>query len=357
MRLRRVGGALAAVVVLGVAPACADREDPRDVVRDALRATDRLSYRYVYEERAEGEKIRVDGLVEDDFRYQARLFVDDRATYDEVVSDDSVAARLLDRARLPQLVRPDAATTSEEQRVAATALQQQRWVRDRSGAPFLVPTGREERKVGEDPVIDSLTLFRYVELAMGEAAGVYFFNEESIEYKPKEDPFPRPKRRSGVKRYDFERGALPRAEDARASGQNQRVPGASQFRKMAIYIKDGRVIEIREAFDIATLLDDIIDLYEIKFPKGTTTAQAIDSVVKAMNQVRRGQGLDPIRPRTMVYKLSQLGRKQEVQFPTDVVDGSLSILRNRGRVEQRSTAGGGGGGGGEDGSTPTTASG
>jgi hypothetical protein len=209
---------------------------------------------------------------------------------------------------------------------------------DAAGAPSRTASTDERRIVGDDPIYDAQTVFDYVEEAARQMP-VRKFNEDALDYRPKDDPFPKPSRSSDVVRYDFVRFPVPRPADAASGGGNQPVPGAANFRKMAVYVKDGLVIRVLEQMDVASRLADIERNYDIKLQGDTKTR--IRSAIQAIDAVRKAQGQnDPIRVRTMELRLADLGVKQQVALPSDPVRGSLIGLINRGKPAPGTKTGG-----------------
>ena len=98
----------------------------------------------------------------------------------------------------------------------------------------------------------------------------------------------------------------------------------ADFRKMVVYVRDGRVVEVREVIDVKSKLDTLLRGFNL--PASTT----VNDVVTAINAVRQGQGDEPIRVRTMHVQFQDLGSPLRVDLPTDAVQGSLNVLRNRG---------------------------
>ncbi|HEY3241566.1 MAG TPA: hypothetical protein VGL92_18540 [Acidimicrobiia bacterium] len=352
---------------LGLSGCSSEAKTTEKTLRAALRATEHLSHRFVYKETFVSEDGKRDtevrGLVEDDLRYKARLSVGGVAVLDEAVSDDALAVRLIQPAALGDFLRrptekgkggsgvgsaeagapgplsgcPAKASCSgyiarDDTPDPAAALRSRRWVLDKAGAPAVFSANpAEERGLGEDPVLDALDIFAHVNRAIDEAAYIAEFNEESIEpvYRKDEDPFDKPKKGSKVIRYDFAAPKLPKASDR--AGGNQVTPDARHFRKMAVYVKNGRVLQVSEVIDVAARLDDLAEVYETKFPKDRKPEEVAAVAIDALNSIRVGQGQDPIRLRTMSYNLKDLGDAVKVDMPTEVVETSLAILQNRGR--------------------------
>lgn len=356
--LRRGVTLLCLAATLGLAGCSSEATTTEKKLRAALRATEHLAHRFVYRETFVSEdgtrQTEVQGLVEDDLRYKARVSVGGVAVLDEAVSDDALAVRLIQPTALGDFLRrptekgkggsgvgsaepatPEAPTAIGSDGDApdpAAALRSRRWVLDKAGAPAVFSANpAEERGLGADPVLDSLDIFAHVERAIDEADYVAEFNEESIEpvYRKDEDPFDKPEKGSEVIRYDFAAPKLPKASDR--AGGNQVTPDARHFRKMAVYVKEGRVLQVSEVIDVTARLDDLAEVYETKFPRDRKPEEVAAVAIDALNTIRIGQGQDPIRLRTMSYNLKDLGDPVKVDMPTEVVETSLALLQNRGR--------------------------
>jgi hypothetical protein len=219
---------------------------------------------------------------------------------------------------------------------ALQALQSRQWVLDPVGAPSVTGASDPKRQLGQDPVVDSLTVFQYVDTAIRDAYDVHIFNKEALDYKAKEDPFPPPKKGSGVKRYDLVAPFLPKPNQA---GANQAVPSAANFRKLAVYVKDGKVIQILERIDVVARLKDMARIYGVKFPAGQSPAQQAEFAIGVVNVLRTGQGNEPIRIRTMSLDIRDLGTSERVTLPDGAISGNLSFLRGRGKAAATATPG------------------
>jgi hypothetical protein len=340
--------------------ACNGATDAEKRLREALRNTEKVSNTFLYTEtvhdKAGDHATDVRGLVEDDFRYKARVAEDGKPVLDEVVSDDALAVRFLDPSALGRFLRQPTKTkqggsgvggngnnqapatpeasggggTTPGEPPAADLLATRRWALDPAGAPAEFATAGTDQALGDDPIADARQVFAYVDRAINEAVRVVEFNPESLEYRKDEDPFPTPAPHSGVIRYDFQRPNLPKASQT-GSGANQVTPDTRHFRKMSVYVKDKRVIKVLEKIDVESRLKDLAQIYDTKFPADRPKPELAAIAVEALNVIRTGQGQDPIRMRDMEFSLKDLGTDVKVDMPTDTTKASLALLENRGR--------------------------
>ena len=354
---RRIGlCGLLVVTALGLS-GCRGATDAEKRLREALRNTEKLSNTFLYKEtvhgRAGAHETDVRGLVEDDFRYKARVALDGKPVLDEVVSDDAIAVRFLEPGAMTRFLRKSTTARQSGSGVggsapapepaadaggdappgepsAAEVLTTRRWLLDPAGAPAAFASADTDQKLGDDPIADARAVFAYVERAIGQAVRIVEFNPESLDYRRDEDPFETPKDGSGVIRYDFERPNLPKASET-GSGANQVTPDTRHFRKMSVYVKDERIIRVVEKIDVESRLDDLAEIYDTRFPTDRPQSEVAAIAVEALNVIRTGQGQDPIRMRDMEFSLKDLGTDVKVDMPTDTMKGSLALLQNRGR--------------------------
>jgi PBP1b-binding outer membrane lipoprotein LpoB len=352
---RRLTTIVALVTMIATLTSGCGREHLTDAnrLRAIMATTARLPHRFVYTETTSRAKISVQGAVEDAFRYKAAVSLDGNVAMEEVVRDDALADRFIENAAFGIFVRKAQAPTGgtvvqaspggvapnvQASPEVVQALTAQQWVIDPVGAPSLLASASEKHPLGADPIFDSLTAFRYVELAIREAARVKKFNADDLDYKPKEDPFPKPGKASGVDRYDLERSRLPRPQDVAGASANQVIPSTRHFRKMAVYVKNGRVIQILEQVDVESRLRDLQKNYDVKIPASLPLNERIDVAIESINAVRRGQGIEPIRVRTMSLQFLDLGKPNHVTLPDAPVKGSLAAFQNRGRSTTQADA-------------------
>jgi hypothetical protein len=176
-----------------------------------------------------------------------------------------------------------------------------------------------------------LTVFRYIEQVLRQQR-VVEFDENSLEYRPQEDPFPKPKENSDVVRFDFFPPKLPKASDT-AGSANQAVPGPQHFRKMVVYVRGGKIIRVLEQFDVIGKLDELRRNYDLELDGSGDRQRQAAIAIEAINAVRRGQGEQPIRPRQMSLSLDKVGTDVKVALPeSGTVAGDVSFLRNRGKA-------------------------
>jgi hypothetical protein len=339
--IRRAAGVLLlAVLAASGTSACGERETADKDVLAAIRKTELDAREFTYSEVLPGTptKQSVSIRIDDDFRYKARLSISGQPALDEIAYDDALAVRIVDPSALALLLRKDAVPKSpadaDDKVKVVQALSTRRWVVDKVGAPPAIRSTKTKVILGNDPVRDALTVLTYVQRQVEESGRRFVtrFNPDSLEpaYKAKEDPFPRPAKGSGIVRYDLRLAKMPKKADAQ--GGNQVLPGLANFRKMAIYVRDGRIVEVREDVDVQSRLDDMAKTYDIDFPAGQNVDEQAKFAVDVINAVRDGQGLEPIRFRRMTVKFRALDRSSSIDLPTtDVVEGDLSILRNRGK--------------------------
>jgi hypothetical protein len=333
--------AVVAVAVLTL-PACGKRTGDRDALRAAVARTDPLPKTITYVERLTGTDTvqAVQAEVADAFRYKARLLLNGKPQADEVVADDAVAVRLADQGALALLLEKGAVAPASAggapapMSAALDALNTGHWVVDPVGAPAAVRSATDKVKIGEDPVRDALTVLQYVDQAINDAGGkVVRFNPDSLTptYKAKEDPFPRPKKGAGVIRFDLVLRDLPRRSDVQGGSGNVAVPGVGNFRKMAVYVTKGRVVEVREDIDVVNRLDDLRKSLDIDLPADQSPDQQATFALNVINAVREGQGLPAIRMRTLQVSFGSRPTSDALTMPADATNGDLSLLRGLGR--------------------------
>lgn len=364
-RLRRTAVALlAAATALGALTGCGEREDKLDEVKAALAATRRAATQFVYTDVREEAAITVAGIIEDDFRFKALASYDAQPSYEQVVLDDVLAMRFHDPTAIGGLVDPsrvDIADTSTELDgiTSVQALQSKRWVVDEGGAPPVTAFAASADDLGTDPVFDAVTSLRYVEKALGEAFSVDEWRADALNptYPRSEDVFPKPQDGSGVIRYDLRRLFLPAAGDAGGSSGQRSVAATRNFRKMAIYVKDGRVIRVLERVELTgkmiesaeeytrTLLKEVRAPAEMveRFDAITASPPEVEGplLLEFLNELLERLGVPPILARAMSLDFEQGASDISVGIPADdVVKGSLEVMLASGQAKAASEVGG-----------------
>jgi hypothetical protein len=371
--VRRITALLVGVCAAVALPGCGEREDFLEEVRAAVQRTERLPARFVYDVRAPEESAQVKGLVEDDFRYKARVIINSTDAYDEVVSDDTLALRFISPERVNPLVDRDrlgsADLRTDFQGVTVLdALRSRHWVVDPRGAPSVTAANQADDELGDDYVLDAISALDYVERAASQALGVQRFDDEDLTpaYASSEDIFPKPQRGSGVDRYDLVRPDLPPPAQ-QIGGGDAILPTAKHFRKMAVYVRDGVVIQVREAIELrGKALDDFVGylrtlLEEAEAPsevreqyerdvRQTPRRQLGTYLLEVVNELLRQFGADLVPARFMNLDLRDIGGDIDVDLPRgEIVRGDLGVLTISRRAQTTDDAGASGGG-----TTPTS---
>ncbi len=392
LRTKRFAALVAVAAVTFTLPACGKRHDDRDRLLGFLHTTEQLAARYVYvDERfdnaiagTKGRKTEVQGLREDDFKFKARVRFNDQDGFDEVVSDDALAMRFLDPSTLGPFVNKDQLSkvdlkTDREGISVIDVLRSRRWVLDTSAAPSITVGARKTDELGKDPVLDALTALHYVEQAIQEAAGVKRWSADDLDpaYSSSEEDFPKPVGGSGVRRYDLVRPPLPAAVNRSGRDENS-FPSTRQFRRMAVYEKGNRIIQLREKIDLrGKRLSDFIS-YNRAFLKANDVdprlRSGFEQVVKQrphdpQNELKYGRSLlaglnvsliaignDPVLIRNMTLDFRDLGGNVKVELPQEeTVKGNLDFLAVTDTGKAKAQSGGSGNGGAAEGATTTTA--
>ncbi|MCA1845282.1 MAG: hypothetical protein LC792_19235 [Actinobacteria bacterium] len=376
--MRRLIAALVALSIVVVTPACAKPDTDEKKLRRIIDATDRLPFTFTYSlaqpgqlsfqpdgppSVGKGTTTEVRGVIEDDFRFKALVRKEHRAVFEKVVDDDAVAVRFLRPELIPTMIDRSVAgqvkTDTELPGVnVIDVLRSGRWVLDPVGAPSQTIAGTADRQLGVDPVTDALGVFAYVRQALNDAERIQRFSKDALDpaYRTSEDPFPQPEPGSGVTRYDLRRPKLPPAGLSTRGASND-IPQAKHFRKMAIYVKDGRIIQILERVELTGKAVDDFLTYNRTLLKSQDVPEQIlkefERIVKGVPRNRLGAillalyaanvgrfGRDPVRARVMTLDLTNLGKENRSELPTaDVVKGNLAILVGAGRKPVETTTG------------------
>lgn len=335
-----------AVVAIG----CSRRETFEDEVRIAADVARREASTFLYTDVRPDRQIRVQGVIDDDFRFKAAVSIDNKPAYEQVVIDDTLAVRFIDAGQLRSVLAVNVTeadlTTDLEGFSSLDVLRSGRWLVDADGAPLVSAVTTNVAELGKDPVLDATTALDYVAAAAESAIAVERWSDDSLDptYPTSEDIFPTPADGSGVTRYDLRRPDLPAVSDTSGDTGGVPLPTVNNFRKMAIYVKGGRIIEVREEIEATgKRLEQLLEYgrsfikafafderYKEQFNEAVASAgsdeELADILFSAINTALVSLGQDPITRRSMTLSLP-VGEEAEIALPSDnVVTGSLALL-------------------------------
>lgn len=301
------------LVGLLVAPACGEPFRPRERTLGFVTTTERLAKQYVYTEEAAGKKVAVSGRIEDALRYQQTLRLEGSDVLEEIVSDDTIAVRVMDAVKLPAFASGTVA--AGEHPLVIETLRSGGWVLNPSGAPPLEGSKVGEGGPGADPLLDAVSVLRYVRNAIQQAANVKQYREDDLDpaYRPAYDPFPKPDDKAGIRRFDLIRTALPLPDQALGGGLAA-FPKTSTFRKMAIYVKGEVIVRVLEDIDV----DGHEDFVEAR-QKGRKR------VLSLLGAIKSGQAQERIRPRKMSVAFTFPGGKIAIRTPDDALTAGFNL--------------------------------
>lgn len=334
-------------VISLLATGCGEAEpELRKELEAAIEKTQQQPHSFVLQLSTPERDVEVNGILEDDARYQAAVSLDGRPAWEEVVSDDALADRFLDASVLPLFLEPSGDGAKAALPDVRAELAAGRWVIDEVGAPDLLTAriaaadpggGAEPRLLGTDPVLDAVTALDYVRRVLKEQE-FRLFNENDLDYDPAEDTFPIPDDDSPLRRYDSVRTRLPTAAQIQGFGGRAQFPDTANFRRMSIYVHaDGTVVRVMEKVDVASRLRELTENAGLSLPDDLPQDKAAAVIVESLNELREGQGDQPIDVHELDLQLSTDG-DQEISFPTSGTKGSLDLLIGRGRPTQTDAA-------------------
>jgi hypothetical protein len=373
-RLILVCAAFSALFLTG----CTKVDQSKARVMDAIDKTEQLAREFTYSDSAGGHTASVAGVVQDDLRYSVVASIDGKPAASEVVVDDARALQVTDAGLLKNLTNahagtaaaspaaatpapsspaspaspaasssaspspspspppsppPSAAALGGVQAPAAPApvpeaLRLGQWVLDKAGASGLIASSSAGQPVGSNPLFDAITALEYLRTSVNAGSDVTKFNPESETYRPKLDPFPRPA--SDTVRYDVVPPTLP-VRSSGAGGQLQTaIPDTPFFRIMAIYVKNGVVVEAREKIDIVTRLEDPQSNLEtrlgdyVNVPASASLQEQAAALQVALDHRLAQLAKPQLRLRQMELKFTSLGHSAAVSLPDGATEASLS---------------------------------
>ncbi len=307
--MRRSTLGFLAVIAL-VASGCAPPTEDSAELRRFLGTSEREPVVYTYREASEEREFTAEVSFEDDLRHKLAISSQGRLLMEWIVSDDALALRFVDPEFPDRLSGPLGHPAVEQ------ALREGRWVIDPSGAPPPLQVDGGEATAGGNPLVEALEPLRHVRTAIGEASEVREFNFEDLDYRPSLDPFEYPDETVEEVRYDLWRPMLPKGEDAISGGQGDVVVG--HFRKLSVFVNDGRVDRVCEFIDVEGH-EDFVELKERGREHNPFQAGLLE-------RIREGQTSTLIRERKVLVDLTYPG-EVDVELPEDAFVGRLEEAR------------------------------
>lgn len=133
--MRRLVSLVALLALVAAGAACQTEESDEGELRRFLLKSERQSRDFAYQEQLEetDDIALAEGRFEDDLRWRGRLSINDEAVYEQIVSDDALAIRVLDSSRLPGFETASALAGNSQ--IIGQALEQGQWVIDYAAAP------------------------------------------------------------------------------------------------------------------------------------------------------------------------------------------------------------------------------
>jgi hypothetical protein len=288
-----------------------------------------------------GHQAKVTAIVADSYRYAATLSLDGTPSYQEVVDDEALAARVLApagfaamsaqlRGQLYQQMAGVSVVHQNGQELAQSEgpLASGKWVLDSLGAPAAAGFGSVSSQTS-DPITNAINIVDKLRLWQQDSRIVTRFNPESLDYKAKEDPFPRPV--AGEVRFDLPEQPLPSTSQRSSNGGVKNPPTESNFRKVAIYVKNNRIVRVLVSIDIRFQLTQLHTAYGIKIPTTGTLQQKIDAALAQVNALIVRSSRTPVTLMAMEVDLGYAPvPASQVGLPTQYTAGSLKALVGRG---------------------------
>lgn len=382
--LRRTALVVLACTLTTTVSACKKDDSIKKLVLKAITDTMASPRTFVHIDRDLDHRTTVSGEVADSLRYRLLLNVDGHPIWQQVVKDDAVADLFMEpRAvttyagggsspavdvvtdyqelfrTIPEGARKEIPvpplnqlpkTQALQPSLALLALQQGKWVVDKTGAPALPSVGTSEDKLATTPFLRPMVMLEAVheEVFRLQPADIKKWTKDDLSpmFKPKDDPFPKPG--PGEERYDVRQAPLPTIQ-ASSKGSRPDAPSDDALRKLAIYIKDGKVVAVRENYDILDRLEDIARLYHIPLQlnkaAGTLTEQRIGQLIIELVQAQKPV---PFRVHEEELIISYPSTRPRIDLPSPAVSADLSLLPGQGRAQ-----GGSGSSGGTTGTVPS----
>lgn len=326
---RALGGVLVLAAILGAA--CGQVAKDKDKVLAAIDRTESVARSFTYTETTAASKTVVSGAINDDWRYRLDAKIDGQAAASEIVYDDTRALLAESPAGAALLAPASSGSSSGAAAAPSATLRTGVWLEDPQNANSLI-TAPPPQRPGSSPFVDALTALEYVRFAVSQASTVQVWNPESENFRPRLDVFPKPG--AGVVRYDLIPPDLP-ARQRVGTGTNiglpNQVPGVPFFRLMAIYIRDGLIVDVREVVSITPRLSDAQSNLQVRIGDFTNAATASSplsvqtaALLFSINRKLALEGQPLIRPRSLDLSFSGLGRPPTLSLPEGATQTDLS---------------------------------
>jgi hypothetical protein len=361
---RRTAVVLAVSLLATGLSGCKKDDTVKTLVLDALDHAISTPHTFVHVDQDLNHKTTVSGQLADSLRYQLLLNVDGKPIWQQVVRDDAVADLFVDPSQvttyagagsspavnvvsdyqmlarfLPKNVPPPPfdklpRTKPIQPTLALLALQQGKWVVDKVGAPKNLNLGTASEQLATSPFLRPLLMLSAVreEVDKLEPQWIKKYSKDDLSpfFKPKDDPFPQPS--PGIDRYDVSQAPLPTIT-ATSRNSLPDPPRMESLRKLAIYMKDGKVVQIRENYDVLDRLEDLARLYQIPLTLnsslGTETQQRIGQLLVELVQISQPV---PYRVHEEQLLLSYPDSRPVISLPSPAVAADLSLFPGQGKV-------------------------
>ena len=366
MTLRSLRRPVAAVVTLTcgavLLAGCQGQEATYHAVEADLAHTAALPKQFVWIHQTLTGTQSVSGQFQDPYRYDVLYSQGGQAAWEETVKDDGVADRFLDPSAVVGFLSsrgtagsppgvaagsPGGTTTgtAAEATSGATtsgstvtgsnatvdALLARHWVVDPTGAPGLPSVGNEVQAEKTDPFYAAEIFLQDIENLVTRAPDpqVHKWQRNDVQpvYKPTDDPFPAPP--AGVTRYDVLPQPLP-VLTSNSPGGVPPPPTISNLVKVAIYVRNGLVVQIREVVDPVDQLQALVNNYHLSLPKHLTRTGQEAFAQEILDRMATLSSGPPIQIGETVWIASDLGQTQPVSLPKSAVVANLSVLPGRG---------------------------
>lgn len=253
-----------------------------------------------------GRTVAVDGLVEDDYRYQGKVLVDGALAWEEVVVDD---VRYLRVADITRLVEPELVTELAGTGPAGAALVTGQWIMDPRGAPGEFAAAAQQIPLDPQLVLGAARrLDRIADLVR--LGGFAEYNTLAVSYLPKNDKFPEHKK-DGT-RFDH----VPAAFDP--NRVYSKLDDARTFIQFAsVWMTLEGTNRIEELIEMPNPDDDRYnELYEQLGRAGSRRLQVLLGAIKAEPDAKR------LRQMTETYRVRPRP-SATVEVPSGATEGDL----------------------------------